>query len=79
MILNFIFFCFLAYMLYRLVFNFILPIYRTTKQVKRDFKDMQERMNPYGNQQHQPTPEETDKKKTNLDNVGDYIDFEEVK
>lgn len=61
-------------MLYQLVFKFILPIYRTTKQVRRGFTDMQERMN---GQTGQPfsKPHAAPKNKP----VGDYIDFEDVK
>ena len=83
--LKYLFFIFLAYFLYQLVFKFILPVYRTTRQIKKGFREMHERMNgqgqpgnPYGNgttnqQAHaQSTP---DKNKQ----VGDYIDFEEIK
>lgn len=58
-------------MVYQLVFKFILPIYRTTKQVRRNFSDMQGRMNGQPNAA-KPQPEQKGKV------VGDYIDFEEV-
>ena len=78
MILSFLFYFFLCYLLYRLIFNFIVPIYRTTKKVRRGFKDMQEKMN-----QQQNAPDAANNmaedKKPNLDNVGEYIDFEDVK
>ncbi|MHA4809193.1 hypothetical protein ACX0G9_13855 [Flavitalea flava] len=32
------------YLLYRFVFNFLLPIVRTTKQVREQFKNMQDHM-----------------------------------
>lgn len=60
-------------MAYQLIFNFVLPIYRTTKQVRRSFRDMQERMN--GQQAQAPKQSARPKGKP----VGDYIDFEEVK
>ena len=61
-------------MAYRLIFDFILPIYRTTKQVRRGFRDMQEQMNGQTpNQPNGATPKPEQKP------VGDYIDFEEVK
>jgi len=69
--LLYLFYFFLAFMLYQLVFRFILPVYRTTKQVRRSFRDMQNRMNGDGAGQEPAKP----KGKT----VGDYIDFEEVK
>ena len=75
--LTYLFYFFLAYLLYRLVFNFIIPIYRTTRQVKKGFREMHERMNgrPQNNtQQNASAPKGSDKPK-----VGEYIDFEEVK
>ena len=71
--LLFFFYFFLAYMLYQLVFKFILPIYRTTKQVRRGFRDMQDRMNGHTPETGAPASKPAQKP------VGDYIDFEEVK
>lgn len=75
--MRFLFYLFLAYILYQLVFKFIIPIYRTTRQVKKGFREMQERMNdqmqaqqPYGSQTQSPREEKG--------NLGDYIEFEEV-
>lgn len=71
--LSYIFYFFLAYLAYQLVFKFILPIYRTTRQVKRGFNEMKERMNGHAPDGAAPKP--TPKGKP----IGDYIDFEEVK
>ena len=76
--LSFIFFAFLAYLLFKLVFGFILPVYRTTKRVKKSFRDMHQKMQEQQAQGRQATPQaprQTTKKAT----AGDYIDFEEVK
>ena len=78
MILSLLFYAFLAYLLFRLVFNFIIPIYRTTKQVKKGFRDMQEQMRQHSNPQGQQS-QDTQPKKPGATKVGDYIDFEEVK
>jgi hypothetical protein len=78
MILSLLFYAFLAYLLYRLVFSFIIPIYRTTKQVKKGFRDMQEQMRQHTGPQDQP-PQNPRSAKPNTTKVGDYIDFEEVK
>ena len=79
MILSFLFFTFLAYLLFRLVFDFIIPIYKTTKKVKQTFREMNERMNGQpptkASQAQKNTAAESSKKST----LGDYIDFEEVK
>lgn len=69
----------LIYILYKLIFDFIIPLYQTTKRVKRQVKEMnakmQEQMNAYNKQQSasaKPTPQEPVKKE-------DYIDYEEIK
>jgi hypothetical protein len=70
---------FLLYILYKLIFDFIIPIYQTTKKVKQQFGDMhnkmQEQMNTFNRQQSATTqtPKQEPAKKE------DYIDFEEIK
>ena len=77
--LRFLFYAFLIYRAYRLVFHFIIPVYKTTRQVKKQFREMHSRMedqmNQYQPNQQSPTPQTENKK----EQVGDYIDFEEVK
>jgi hypothetical protein len=72
--LSYIFYFFLAYLAYQLVFKFILPIYRTTRQVKRGFNEMKERMNG-----HAPADQTASRVTPKGKPIGDYIDFEEVK
>jgi hypothetical protein len=83
MILSLLLYSFLAYMLYRLIFNFIIPIVRTTRRVKKSFRQMQEQMNGQYNQQQtagnygygqQATTSSAAKKDDE-----DYIEFEEIK
>ena len=62
----------MAYITYRFVVGFVIPVYRSTRQIKRQFREMHERMQ--AQQQQQPTPEPEKK-----DQVGDYIEFEELK
>ena len=78
MILSFLFFTFLAYLLFRVIFDFVIPIYKTTRKVKQTFREMNERMNQQqnGSAAQQQTTSEPAKKKSTL---GEYIDFEEVK
>ena len=77
--LRYLLYAFLIYLAYRLVFHFIIPIYKTTKQVKKQFREMHSRMEDNINQQqaNQQTmpPKQEDKKAP----AGDYIDFEELK
>ena len=75
-----IFLSIVFYLLYRLIFDLIVPVYKTTKQVKRQFNDMRNHMhqptNPFQQQEKSsgPKPQSNPHAK-----VGDYIDFEEVK
>ena len=68
---------FLLYILYKLIFDFIIPIYQTTKKVKKQFGEMhnkmQEQMNAYNRQQNSQAAEKEEAKKE------DYIDYEEIK
>ena len=65
------------YFIYKLIFDFIIPVYKTTTHVKSKFKDMHDNMqqqsNNFQQQQH------TEPKKQAKQSVGEYIDFEEVK
>ncbi len=74
--------------LYRFIFNFLLPVARTTRQVRQQFRNMQDAgsnmhsQEPQGfRQQTQTRPDgsATKKKDVNTDKMGEYIDFEEVK
>ena len=69
---------FLIYMLYKLIFEFIIPVYNSTKKIKKQFGDMhakmQQDMNAYDNRPPRPAEPEPRVKKE-----GDYIEFEEVK
>ncbi len=62
---------------YNVVFKLIIPIFRATRQVKKGFKDMQDKMNEQMNQQ--PGFQKTSNSTTEKKPVGDYIEFEEVK
>lgn len=76
--LAFLFYCFLAYLLYNIIFKFVIPVYRATKQVKKGFKDMQDRMQQQTGKQNTYS-NATTKNSTSTVKTGDYIDFEEVK
>ena len=69
---------FLIYLAYKIIFDLIIPVYRTTKQVKKGFKEMNERMNDYRNQQG-PPPVQSEQSKKATDKSGDYIEYEEIK
>jgi hypothetical protein len=66
--------------LYKLIFDFIIPVYRASRDVRRKFRDinqqMEDRMNQFnrsqGQSQAEPQPQKPVKGK-------DYIDYEEIK
>ncbi|HEY0065994.1 MAG TPA: hypothetical protein VGB46_01485 [Flavisolibacter sp.] len=77
-----IFYALLAYILYRLVFHFILPVYRTYRRVKKGFREMHEQMESRqpGGPQQGPGPSNASQGSPNgQPKAGEYIDFEEIK
>ena len=71
------------YLAYRFLFNFLIPIYRTSRKMQQQFREMQEKMNHNMNSQTDPytanrvnKTESENEKKVNKE---DYIDFEEIK
>jgi hypothetical protein len=69
----------LAYFLYKFIFGFILPIYRTTKQVKKQFGEMKEKINEQFGQTNNYSQTTTTEVPPPKSKNKDYIDFEEVK
>ena len=78
-ILRFLFYAFLLYLAFRLVFDFIIPVYKTTKRVRKGFREMQNRMNQHTEQYQQQENYPKQNQTNNKTETGDYIDFEEIK
>jgi hypothetical protein len=66
------------YILYKVIFDFIIPVYKTTKQVKTKMNDMHSRMQEQQRTQSSHPTQEPVKKSTSI-SKDDYIDYEEVK
>ena len=67
----------LLYLLYKFIFNFIIPVYQATTRVKREFNGMQQKMQEHMNKTQaasQPPP-----KRPNTAPQEEYIDYEEIK
>lgn len=73
-ILRVIFELLVLYIFYKLIFDFVIPVYKTSKEVSKKVEKMQKQMKEYENQE-QPIKKEPVSKV----NKEDYIDFEEVK
>jgi hypothetical protein len=66
------------YVVYKLVFDFIVPVYKTTTHVKQQFRNMHDNMQQHANNSARQQNPEPKKEKANTA-IGEYIDFEEVK
>jgi Domain of unknown function (DUF4834) len=85
------FFAMVFYILYRFVFNFVVPVARTTRQVKQQFRNMQDAaqnqqgsfQDPYGPFNGQAggpqAAQPQQQKRPSSNKAGEYIDFEEIK
>ena len=71
----------LAYLIYRFVAGFLVPIYRTTRNMRRQFQEMNSQRPPAdtGGAAQTNTNSQPGNQKTTSSKVGEYIDFEEVK
>ena len=80
MILQYLLWGLLIYFIYRFVFNFLVPVVRASRQIKRQVRDFNNRMQEQNQQAEQNTftPNNSSTQRTSA-NKGDYIDFEEVK
>lgn len=68
---------FLIYLLYKLIFDFIIPVFESSKKIKKQFGEMQSKMqNDMNACQNQQKPTQTESVPTK---EGDYIEFEEIK
>ena len=79
-ILRLAFELFVIYILYKFIFEFIIPVYKTTKHVKQKMDDLQQQMqqnqgSPAGNQFTKPLSPDEPKRAAS----DDYIEYEEVK
>jgi hypothetical protein len=73
---RYILFAILIYVLYQFIVNLIIPVYQTTRKIKKGFEDMNSRMNQQKQQDSSPSSSQGSGPKAK---PGDYIDFEEVK
>jgi len=75
---------FLLWLAYKVIFDFIIPVYQSTKQVRQQMGDIQARMREQFQQQQQTQRTAQQQQQQHAAqqrpaDKGDYIDFEEVK
>ena len=72
-----LFWCFIIYLLYRFIFELVIPITKTVSKMKTTVTKMQEQQEQF---QHTQKPNQAQSSKPSTTNINDeYIDFEEVK
>jgi hypothetical protein len=73
----------ILYLLYKLVFDFIVPVSRTTAQFRNNVNEMrnrqEEQMKTQQEQNNHSGTKPASNKKNTTTTDGEYIDFEEVK
>jgi hypothetical protein len=72
---------FAIYFAYRFVVGFLIPVVRTTRQVREQFNHVREQQDFF---RQAAKPEDTPRQQTRSSNTakandGDYLDFEEIK
>ena len=70
---------FLLYLLYKFIFELVIPVTKATSQVKSKLREMQEQQQRAARQQQQAPPQDRAQAQASGDKKGDYIEFEEVK
>lgn len=68
---------FLIYILYKFIFEFIIPVYNSTQKIRKQFGEMQTKMQQDMNAAN--TKNATPQQEPKVKREGDYIEFEEIK
>jgi hypothetical protein len=74
-----LFYIFVVYLLYKFIFDFIVPLFRATNKIQRDFRTMQQKMQDQMNAQQNASAPQQPQASSSKAPGHDYIDFEEVK
>jgi len=79
--LKYILLAFTIYFAYRFIVNFLIPVVKTTRQVKKQFDSVREQQayhqQQQAHQQQEAKPSPVQKTSKATDN--DYLEFEEIK
>ena len=73
-----IFYGLLFYFLYKLIFDFIIPVSKATGQIKSKIREAQEQQRRFQEQQQSQSSQQFQQKEAPPSDA-EYIDFEEVK
>ncbi len=78
---RYIFYALVAFLLYKFIFDFIIPIFRTSKKMREQFNQARQQMEDQFQQSGQQPQQDAGKHNASKGNakIGEYIDFEEVR
>jgi Sec-independent protein translocase protein TatA len=79
MLLKYIIWGFVIYLLYKFIFELVIPVGKATSQVKDKLREMQDQQAQQQFQQQQQQAKPQQQQQAEPVKGGDYIDFEEVK
>ncbi|MEO5946169.1 MAG: hypothetical protein ABIP79_05095 [Chitinophagaceae bacterium] len=77
--MTYVLFALLAYILYKFIFKFVIPVYQASQKLKKGFGEMQEKMQDHMKQQNAQTNQSTASPAEPKVKAGEYIEFEELK
>jgi len=75
---RYIFYALVIVLLYKLIFDFIIPIFITTKKMRDQFAKAKQQMEEHQNA-NQPHIKTTQDFSTENSKIGEYIEFEEIR
>jgi hypothetical protein len=75
---KYLFWAIAFYLIIRFIFNFVIPVFRATRQMKSQMREFQERMHGQQPEDGFAQPPSAEKHHEPI-KKGDYIDFEEIK
>ena len=78
---RYIFYALVAFLLYKLIFDFIIPIFITSKKMREQFNRARQQMEDQYKQQNGDHAANESKVNTQgtSSKIGEYIDFEEIR
>lgn len=79
MIFRILLYAFLFYLLYRMIFDFIIPVYKTSNRLKKGFRDAHQKMSEQMNNSKQYSTNLPKSSAPSKASKYDYIEFEEIK
>jgi uncharacterized protein YybS (DUF2232 family) len=79
MVAEVFFYAIVIYLVYKIVFDFIVPVSHAGRQMRQQFKDVNGHFRQQPNNSPQEHNQQNNAQPKSKKVVGDYIDFEEVK